>query len=64
LLVEDLIEMRRERQHDALLEIGKMVAALKELGLDCGFTKKLHSSPIYELKTHSRGGQKGGASCR
>jgi hypothetical protein len=61
LLVEDLIEMRRERQHDALLEIGKMVAALKKLGLDCGFTKKLHGSPIYELKTHSRGGQKGGA---
>lgn len=37
-----------------------MVAALKELGLECGFAKKLHGSPIYELKTHSRGGQKGG----
>jgi hypothetical protein len=60
-LVEDLIEMRREHQHDSLLEIGKMVAALKELGLGCGFSKKLHGSPIYELKTHSRGGQKGGA---
>jgi hypothetical protein len=61
LLVEDLIQMRREKQLDALLELGKMVAALKALGLDCGFAKKLHSSPIYELKSHSRGGQKGGA---
>ncbi len=60
-LVEDLIEMRRNNQHEAILEIAKMVSALKELGLKCGFTKKLFDSPLYELKTHSRGGQKGGA---
>ena len=59
--VEDLIQMRRDDQHEALLEIGKMIAALKSLGLQCGFTKKLHGTPLYELKTHSRGGQKGGA---
>lgn len=59
--VEDLIQMRRDDQHDGLLEIGKMIAALKSLGLQCGFTKKLFDSPLYELKSHVRGGQKGGA---
>ncbi len=38
-----------------------MIRALKTLGLECGFTKKLFDSPVYELKSHSRGGQKGGA---
>ena len=38
-----------------------MVAALKEQGNESGFLKKLKGTPISELKSHSRGGQKGGA---
>jgi hypothetical protein len=59
--VQDLIELKRQGHHDAVGEIIKMIAALKQLGLECGFTKKLHDSPLYELKTHMRGGRKGGA---
>ena len=59
--VQDLIAMRQADQNQALQQIGKMVSALKELGLQCGFSKKLFKSPLYELKTHTRGGQKGGA---
>jgi hypothetical protein len=59
--VQDLLLIRQANQWQALQEIGKMVAALKNLGLKCGFTKKLFDSPLYELKTHSRGGEKGGA---
>jgi hypothetical protein len=59
--VQDLLEIRDQNQRQALSEISKMIAALKSLGLDCGFTKKMFNSPLYELKTHSRGGQKGGA---
>ena len=59
--VQDLIAMHEANQLQALMEIGKMIAALKQLGLKSGFTKKMFDSPLYELKTHSRGGQKGGA---
>jgi hypothetical protein len=38
-----------------------MVKALKELGLECGFVKKLKGSLLLELRSHSRGGNKGGA---
>ena len=53
--------MHEANQLQALMEISKMIAALKQLGLKSGFTKKMFDSPLYELKTHSRGGQKGGA---
>jgi hypothetical protein len=59
-LVADLISMKRQEQKEALFQIGRMIAALKSLGLEYGFAKKLKSTPIYELKTHVRGGQKGG----
>ena len=59
--VQDLLQLRTETQTQAILEISKMIAALKSLGLDCGFSKKLFNSPLFELKAHSRGGQKGGA---
>ena len=59
--VQDLIDLKRHGYDQAITEISKMIAALKELGLECGFLKKMHSSPIHELKSHSRGGRKGGA---
>lgn len=58
--VQDLIDLKRKGYDQAITEMSKMVAALKELGLECGFLKKMQGLPIFELKSHSRGGQKGG----
>ncbi len=59
--VQDLLELKHGGYIDTISEISKMVAALKEQGNECGFLKKLKGTPISELKSHSRGGQKGGA---
>ena len=59
--VQDLLELKRNGYSKTIGEISKMVAALKEQGNESGFLKKLKGTPISELKSHSRGGQKGGA---
>lgn len=59
--VQDLLELKRGGYVETISEISKMVAALKEQGNESGFLKKLRGTPISELKSHSRGGQKGGA---
>lgn len=59
--VQDLIDLKQRGYHETIAEISKMVAALKEQGSESGFLKKLTGTPILELKSHSRGGQKGGA---
>lgn len=59
--VQDLVNLKRGGYVESIGEIIKMVAALKEQGLESGFLKKLKGTPISELKSHSRGGQKGGA---
>ena len=59
--VQDLIDLRLRGYHETITEISKMVAALKEQGNESGFLKKLKGTPILELKSHSRGGHKGGA---
>jgi hypothetical protein len=61
LFVQDLIFLKQHGYVQTITEISKMVAALKEQGSDSGFLKKLTGTPILELKSHSRGGQKGGA---
>ena len=58
--VQDLIDLRARGYHQAVREVIKMVAVLKEQGFACAFLKKLKGSPLLELKPHSRGGQKGG----
>jgi hypothetical protein len=58
--MQDVPDLKLNGNHQAVEEIIKMVKALKELGLECGFTKKLKSLPLFELRTHSRGGNKGG----
>ena len=59
--VQDLLELKRRGYSETIGEVSKMVAALKEQGNESGFLKKLKGTPISELKSHSRGGQKGGA---
>lgn len=60
LFMQDVIALKVKGNHQAVEEIIKMVKALKELGLECGFVKKLKGSPLLELRSHSRGGNKGG----
>jgi hypothetical protein len=59
--VQDLITLKLRGYNETITEISKMIAALKEQGNDSGFLKKLKGTPILELKSHARGGQKGGA---
>lgn len=58
--MQDVIDLKVKGNHQAVEEIIKMVKALKLLGLECGFVKKLKGSPLLELRSHSRGGNKGG----
>jgi hypothetical protein len=59
--MQDVLMLKLTGHHEAVREIVKMVKALKQLGLECGFVKKLKGSPLMELRSHSRGGDKGGA---
>ncbi len=59
--VQDLIDLKLHGYHETVSEICKMVADLKQNGKDCRFLKQLRNYAILELKSHSRGGQKGGA---
>jgi hypothetical protein len=61
MVVEDLLTMRRAGQHDAVRAIIGMVGDLKANERDCRYLKALAGTPIWELKTRARGGQKGGA---
>jgi hypothetical protein len=58
--IQDVLNLKLKGNHQAVEEIIKMVKALKELGLECGFVKKLKGLPLLELRSHSRGGNKGG----
>jgi hypothetical protein len=59
--VEDLIELMMQGHQLALTEIIKMVADLKANGRSSRYLKKLEGYPLWELKSRSRGGEKGGA---
>jgi hypothetical protein len=59
--VEDLIELMTQGHQLALTEIIKMVADLKANGRSSRYLKKLEGYPLWELKSRSRGGEKGGA---
>ncbi len=59
--VEDLVDLLEHGHRTALAEIVKMVADLKANGRDSRYLKKLEGYPLWELKSRSRGGEKGGA---
>jgi hypothetical protein len=60
LIIEDLLEIASAGQRDAL-NFFIMLEDLTVHGLKCRYAKTLQGTPIWELKTRSRGGQKGGA---
>jgi hypothetical protein len=59
-LVTDLIHLKHSGHHDCIGQMIRMVADLKKFGTDSRFYKGL-GGPLVELKTRSRGGDKGGA---
>ncbi len=64
LLVEDLIEIAAVGRQEAVNAIVEMLADFHVFGRNSRFAEKFKSIPTWELKTRSRGGLKGGASCR
>lgn len=61
LLIEDLIEMAESGWQEAVDAIVEMLADFHVSGTDSRFAEKFKSMPVWELKTRSRGGLKGGA---
>lgn len=59
-LVADLIQLKHSGHHDCIGQMIRMVADLKNFGTDSRFYKGL-GGPLVELKSRSRGGDKGGA---
>lgn len=60
-VIEDLIEIAESGQQDALDSMVLMLEDLAEFGRESRYVNTLHDTPIWELKTRSRGGVKGGA---
>jgi Phage derived protein Gp49-like (DUF891) len=60
-LIEDLLEFVEQQEQLAVNSMILMIEDLYQQGLDSRFVKKLKHLPIFELKTRSRGGGKGGA---
>jgi hypothetical protein len=59
-LIEHLIELEFSEHHQCVTQIINMIADLKLNGLNSRYLKKM-KGPFLELKTASRGGDKGGA---
>jgi hypothetical protein len=60
-LIEDLLELALTGKQDAVDTIITMLEDFHHQGFQSRFVKKLKGLPIWELKSRSRGGQKGGA---
>ncbi len=60
-IVEDLIDIAEAGHQEALDSMVLMLEDLAEFGRESRYVNTLHGIPIWELKTRSRGGSKGGA---
>jgi hypothetical protein len=59
-LVKDLVNLKHSGHQDCIAQMVRMVADLKNHGTKSRFFKGL-GGPLVELKSRSRGGDKGGA---
>ena len=59
-IIDDLLSMAAAGQQAAVDAAITMLADLHQNGRDSSFAKKLQGQPVWELKTHARGGIKGG----
>ena len=60
-IIEDFIDIAGAGHQDALNSMVLMLQDLAEFGRESRYANTLHDMPIWELKTRSRGGSKGGA---
>jgi hypothetical protein len=60
-LIEDLLELAKAGNQEAVDTMIIMLEDFHQHGFESRFVKKLRGLPIWELKSRSRGGQKGGA---
>ena len=60
-IVEDLLEIAEQHGQTSVDAIIQMLTDLHQHGLDSRYVRKLKNSPLWELKTQTRGGPKGGA---
>jgi hypothetical protein len=60
-IIEDLLELIYQGKQEAVNAIILMLEDFYIQGIESRFCKKLQGLPIWELKTRSRGGLKGGA---
>ncbi len=60
-IIEDLLEMVQNNQQESVNSIIGMLQDFYTNGRDSRYLEKLKQLPFHELKTRSRGGQKGGA---
>ncbi len=60
-LVEDLLELAKSGNQEAVDTLIMMLGDFHQNGFNSRFVKKLKGLPIWELKSRSRGGHKGGA---
>jgi hypothetical protein len=60
-IIEDLLEMIQNNQQESVNSLIAMLQDFYTNGRKSRYLEKLKDLPIYELKTRSRGGQKGGA---
>jgi hypothetical protein len=61
IIIENLLEFVEDGQQEAVTMLIEMLRDLHQEGLASRFVKKLSGIRVWELKTKSRGGQKGGA---
>lgn len=59
-LIEDVIDLKYAGHHDCVAQMIRMIADLGINGIDSRYYKAF-GGPIAELKSRSRGGDKGGA---
>ncbi len=60
-IIEDLLDLASANKQEAVDACITMLEDLNTKGLESRFIKKLSGLRLWELKTRSRGGQKGGA---
>ncbi len=61
IIIENLVQIAQDNHQEALNAIILMLEDLTQQNLQSRYAKTLHKTPIWELKTRSRGGIKGGA---
>lgn len=61
LIIDDLLALAANDQHEGLSAILEMLTDLHQNGHQSRYVRALKGLPLFELKTTRRGGQKGGA---